>query len=69
MVVKKYVKEHLLNEKILTVNYPRKVTIFTANFWKLIPICGGLIRSLKGKLHTLGSLVTLTKVVVQTTFA
>ena len=32
--------------KILTAIYPKKV-IFTANFWKLIAIRGGLIQSLK----------------------
>ena len=24
--------------KIHTVNYPKRVTIFTKNFWKLVPI-------------------------------
>ena len=29
--------------KILTANYSSRFTIFIANFWKLIAICGGLI--------------------------
>ena len=29
--------------KILTANYSYRFTIFIANFWKLIAICGGLI--------------------------
>lgn len=35
-----------MKEKIPTANYPKRVTIFTANFWKLIAIRGALIQGL-----------------------
>lgn len=35
-----------MNEKIPTANYSKRVTIFTANFWKLIAIRGALIQGL-----------------------
>ena len=43
---KKHIKEYSLKEKIPTANYPKRVTIFTANFWKLIAIRGALIQGL-----------------------
>ena len=39
MVIRKRYNKVFIEEKILTANYPKKVTIFTMNFWKLIGIC------------------------------